>query len=190
MPSEPGVHKPLVLPPGFNALPSPQPWQAALAAAAADAAPGTLLHAPLGGLLDAALILAPDRPLGDGTMLQLASMAVRDAVAAVIPPENTVTIAAPGVLAVNRGDVATIAVASGPVLPDGAPAWLVLGFTVRVALRLEAPGVTPWQTDLAEEGAETSAAALLEAICRHLLAGFDLLQDVGEAAVARAWQAA
>jgi biotin-(acetyl-CoA carboxylase) ligase len=183
------VHKLLGLPPGFRAVAAARPWDEAVRAAA-DLAPGTLLHGPLDGLLDAALLLAPDRPIDELTVLRFTTLAVREVIAAAMPPNSTVTIADEGTVAVNLGQVADIRVASGPRLVDAIPAWLILGLTIRVALRLPAPGLNPGVTDLAEEGADVSAGALLEQVCRHLLAAIDLWQDRGAAGIERAWRAA
>jgi hypothetical protein len=189
MPVRPGDHKELVLPPGFCAVEIAQPWHAALHAAA-DTAPGTVMHAPLDGMLDAAIILTPDRPVQDQTVMQLGTLAVLDAIIAALPPKTTVAAGRAGTIAVNGGDVASIRMARGLPHPDGVPSWLVLGLTIRVALRLDAPGLTPWQTDLAEEGADITSAALLPDICRHLLGAIDLWLDAGAAGIERAWHAA
>ena len=181
-------HKALALPPGFAARAADVPWPTAIAEAEAGEAPGTLVHAPVGELLDAALILAPDRPVADELALRLATLAIRDALITIVPPETSVTVAAAGSVAIDRGEVATARLARGPALEDGVPSWLVLGFTVRLALRLEAPGLTPWLTDLAEEGVEVSGDALLELICRHLLAQIDAWHEEGEPGIARAWR--
>jgi biotin-(acetyl-CoA carboxylase) ligase len=175
------------LPPGFTAYEVAQPWKAALAAPA-DQQPGTVFHAPLGAMLDAAIILAPDPPDAE-RVCRLATLAVRDAILAVVPPQIPVALT-PGGVAVNGGAVAGIRLAAGPALTDGAPAWLAVGVSVRVALALDAPGLTPGQTDLAEEGVETTAAALLDSLCRHLLAGIDLWLDQGAAGIDRAWREA
>jgi biotin-(acetyl-CoA carboxylase) ligase len=90
---------------------------------------------------------------------------------------------------VNQGEVATLRLARGTTAANAIPAWIVIGITVRVALNLPAPGLTPWQTDLAEEGAAISAAALLEGICRHLLAAIDLWNEHGAPGITRAWRA-
>jgi hypothetical protein len=190
MPVRHAGHKLLQLPPGFTALEAARPWEAALVLAKSDGPPGTLLHAPFGGLLEAALVLCPDQPVGDETVMRLATLAVHEALVALVPPESTVAVLCPGVLAVNRGELTTMAVARGPELADGAPAWMVLGLTLRVALHLDAPGQTAWLTDLAEEGVDIAAPALLESVCRHLLAWFNTWQDEGDAAIAQAWRVA
>ena len=187
MPRDPDPHKVPLLPPGFSARRDAAPWTTALAAAEAGAAPGTLVHAMTGGLLEAALILTPDRPVDDGTVLRMAALAMIDTLVAIVAPETMVAAVSDGVVAVNRGEVATARIARGPALPDGGVAWLVLGLTIRVAVRLEAPGLTPWLTDLAEEGIDVDEAGLLESLCRHLLSQIDLWQAEGAAGIARAW---
>ena len=183
-------HKGLELPPGFMALPAEAAWTTALSEAAAGASPGTLVYALAGGVLEAAFILAPDRPVDDAIVLRLGTLAARDALVAAVNPETVVAIVADGLVSVNDGEVATTTLARGPALPDGAPAWLVLGCTIRVALQLESPGLTPWLTDLAEEGIEISAMDLLGSVCRHLLAAIDLWYDEGDPGIERVWRTA
>ncbi len=188
MPRRPATHKALMLPPGFNARKAASPWGTATAAAEAGQAPGTLFYAPFGCLLEAALTLEPDRPVDDETMLRIATVAVTNALLAIVPPETTVVPVAASVVALNRGEVATSTIARGPALGDGVPSWLVLGLTVRMALQLEAPGETPWLTDLAEEGIDVPGSDLLEAICRHLLSLLDLWRAEDVPGIARAWR--
>lgn len=183
-------HKALSLPPLFTARQAAQPWQAALADVAACPSPGLLIYAPISGLLEAAVVLTPDRPVDDETVLRLATLAVMDSVAALVPPKAMLAIVSTGVITLNQGEVAATRLARGPALADGVPAWFVLGFTVRLDLRLSAPGLTPWLSDLVEEGVEVSGPELLESMCRHLLAAIDLWQHEGEAGIDRAWRAA
>jgi hypothetical protein len=189
MPSRPECHKALSLPSVFAARQADMPWPVALAEAEAGAPPGTLIHAPVTGVLEAALILAPDRPVSDETVLRLATLAVMRTLLTAVPPDARVAILAAGRIALNDGEVAAIALERGPQSDDGIADWLVLGFTLRLDLRLEAPGLTPWLTDLAEEGVEVSGVALLESLCRHLLSLIDLWHIDGEPGIARAWQA-
>jgi hypothetical protein len=187
MPCPPATHKALMLPPGFTARETKAPWQAAIAAAEASEPPGTLFYAPVGHLLEAALLLEPDRPVDDETILRIGTLAVTNALLAIVPPEMTVAPVASGVT-VNDGEVAVVAIARGPALADGVPAWLVVGLTLRLALQLEAPGETPWLTDLAEEGIEVEGAELLEGICKHLLSLIDLWSAEDAPGIARAWR--
>lgn len=172
------------MPPGFHARAAERPWETGLGG---HLDPGTVLHAPLGGLLDTAFVLAPAKPIDDQTMRFIATLALRSALLPPLPPGSAVSIRSDHKVAVNGGEVATARVARGPALRDGTPSWLVLGLTVRVALRLEAPGLTPGLTDLAEEGSAITSADLLEALCRHLLAAFDLWHESGAAGVAMVW---
>lgn len=189
MPPWSDCSKALSLPPAFVAQPAAAPWQEALAQAAAGRPPGTVFYAPLNGFLDAAIILTPDQPVEDATVLRIGTLAVLDTLVALAPAKTTIAVPATGKIAINDGEVATLAVHRGPPLPDGIPSWLVLGCTVRLDLRLQAPGRTPWLTDLAEEGVEASGPAVLECICRHLLAAIDLWQTEGAPGLARAWRA-
>jgi hypothetical protein len=176
MPPPLEIDKKLRLPPGFAAQYSGSPWAAAVAAADAGEAPGTLFYAVERGLLDAALILAPHRPVEDATVRGIGRQAMLDALAGLIPPGNSAVALTDETVAINGGAVGRVTIARGPAEADGTPVWLVLGFGVRLAVGLAAPGLTPWLTDLAEEGIEIAASALLESLCRHLLAGIDLWQ--------------
>lgn len=175
----------LSLPPAFVARKAVGPLRAALTAAQAGVPAGTLFHAPIDGLLEAALILTPDRPVDDETVLRLATLAAMQTLIAIVPPKTPVEATAPGMLTVDGGQVATITLARGPA-QDG---WMVLGVTVRVDLRLAAPGLVPHLTDLAELGVEASGASVLEAFCRHLLAMIDLWQAEDAPGIAAAWRA-
>lgn len=190
MPPRSDSHKALSLPPLFTARQTTDPWEAALFDVEANPSPGLLIYAPFSGLLEAALILTPDRPVEDETVFRLATLAVMDSLVALVPPKATVSIVSAGIIAVNQGEVATTRLARGPALSDGVPAWFVLGFAVRLDLRLSAPGLTPWLSDLAEEGIDVSGATLLESMCRHLLAAIDLWEHEGAAGIDRAWRAA
>ncbi len=188
MPCRPDTHKALMLPPGFTAREADAPWQTAKVAAEAGEAPGTLFYGPIGRLLEAALLLEPDRPVDDETILRIATLAVANALVAIVPPEMTVTPGDTGVVAVNGGEVAVVTTARGLAMADGVPTWLVVGLTLRMALQLEAPGETPWLTDLAEEGIDVAGADLLEAICKHLLSLIDLWSAEDAPGITRAWQ--
>ena len=178
----------LSLPTAFAAREAVAPRRAALADAQVGAPAGTLIHASIDGLLELALILTPDRAVDDETALRLATLAVMQTLLAIVPPKTPVAAPAPGVLAVDGGEVATVTLARGPALDGGIPAWFVLGVTVRLDLRMEEPGVTPHLTDLVELGIEASGAAVLESLCRHLLAMIDLWQTEGAPGIAAAWR--
>ena len=158
------------------------PWRAAIGAATAGADPGTVLHGPLDRRCDAAVILAPARAVTDQTVLQVAGLALREALLAVLPPQIPVDLG-PGTIAVNGAEAATLRLWRGPgALPD-----LVLGFDIAVALGRADPGLDPSRTDLREEGVEVSGAELLGVVYRHLLAWLNVWDEDGDAAIAAAW---
>jgi hypothetical protein len=179
------------LPPGFHAVPTADPWGAALRSAAQgdrpEGAPGTVLHAPLEARCHAAIQLAPDRPVADEAILHLAALALRDALSGLVPPEVSVELTLPRGVAVNGAEAGSLRVARGPGAP---PEWIVLEIDIAVALRDPDPGRSPWRTDLAEEGCGASATDVLEAICRQLLSWFDRWQEEGDAAIEAAWRRA
>jgi hypothetical protein len=143
--------------------------RAAIALAEAGADPGTLVHNDLTERSRFAVILAPDRPIDEPAMLNLAAHALHDALASLAPVGLPIEIAGQNIL-LNRGEVATIDIRCGPArIPD----WLVLAFDVAVDLHDPDPGCHPDRTCTAEEGFAASAAEILAATCRHLLGAID-----------------
>ncbi len=163
------------------------PWRAATDAAARGAEPGSVFWSGAQGRCRAAFVFAPDQPLAAGLLLNLGALALFDAVAVLAPPQVPVRLMPPDGLAVEGGRVATLSVAEAPVALDGIPEWAVLGIDVAVDLRAAAPGETPDQTCLAEEGfGDVSPAELLAHMSRHLLGWLDTWREDGAAALARA----
>jgi hypothetical protein len=157
------------LPPGFFPLYAADPMRAAIALAEAGAEPGTLPHGELISRSRFAVILAPDRPVDEPMMLNLAAQALHDALAALAPVGLPIEIAERRIR-VNQGDVATIDIRRGPAtIPD----WVVLAFDVAVDLGDPEPGHNPDRTCTAEEGFTASASEILAATCRHLLGAID-----------------
>lgn len=191
----------LLLPPGFRALCTEAappgetaPWEAALRAAAAGADPGCVFWSGAGGRCRVAFVFAPDRPLrGPGVLLSLGALALHDALAVLAPPNRPLHILPPDGLAVNAGRAATLraALAPPPVsaeagAPPGqeVPEWAVLGLDLAVDLQDPAPGETPDETCLAEEGfGAVAPAEVVTQVCRYLLFWISVWQDEGDAAL-------
>lgn len=183
------------LPPGFRAVCTEAappgetaPWEAALCAAASGAEPGCMFWNGAGGRTRAAFVFAPDRPLhGPGVLLSLGALALYDALAVFAPPNKPLHILPPDGLAVNAGRAAGLraALASGEAdAPpgDGVPEWAVLGVDLAVDLQAPAPGETPDETCLVEEGFDAvPAPEMLAQLCRYLLFWISVWQDEGSA---------
>jgi len=160
------------LPPGFTALIcTARPLDAAADAAREGADPGTLFHTDLGARCAFAVILAPDRPVADAAVLALGARAVQAALAALAPEQVPVRVVGTDRVEVDGAQVATLAVVRAPTMCDDVPEWIVLEIAIAIDLQLTEPGLTPGITCLVEEGFHTSAAEVLGATCRALLAG-------------------
>jgi biotin-(acetyl-CoA carboxylase) ligase len=138
---------------------------------------GTLVWVRALTRAEAAVVLEPDRPLGQARLAYLAAAnALADTLSAIAPPELPVTWRWPGTLAVNGGVVGEMRLA----LPEGAtedeiPEWMVVGFELRIAWPDSViPGDRPGETSLVEEGFEDlMPAGVTEAWARHLMANMD-----------------
>ncbi|WP_371819137.1 biotin/lipoate--protein ligase family protein [Roseococcus sp. SDR] len=138
---------------------------------------GTLVWVRALNRAEAAVVLEPDRPLGQARLAYLAAAnALADTLSAIAPPELPVTWRWPGTLAVNGGVVGEMRLA----LPEGAtedeiPEWMVVGFELRLAWPDSVtPGDRPGETSLVEEGFEDlTPAGVTEAWARHLMANMD-----------------
>ncbi len=144
---------------------------AAVNAARGGADPGTLYHTELASRCALAVILSPHRPVTDAAVLALGARAAQAALAALAPEQVPVRIAGADRVEVDGAEVATLAVVRAPTMCDDLPDWIVLEITIAIDLNLAEPGMTPGITCLAEEGFQTSAAEVLGATCRALLAG-------------------
>lgn len=184
-----GNPHPSDLPPGFRALPGgASPWDAALRAAAADAEPGTMFWSGAGGRCEAAFVFSPDRPLeGPGVVLSLGALALYDTLAVFAPPNRPLHILPPDGLVVNAGRAAALRAAVAPAEAGAVPEWAVLGLDVALDLQTPAPGDTPDETCLAEEGfGAVAPAELLAQLCRYLLFWINVWQDEGGVALSKA----
>lgn len=188
------IDRPLAFPPGFRALSGEgDPWEAALQTAALGAEAGSVFWNEAQGLCRAAIVFAPDRPLGRAGLLMgpgildLGALALFDALAVLAPPQVPMHLLPPDGLAVDGGRVATLRLAQAPSLDDAAPHWAVLGIDVSVDSQAASPGETPDRTCLAAEGfGEVAAAELTAHLCRHLLCWIDAWREDGARALAHA----
>ena len=135
----------------------------------------------------AAFVFAPDRPLAAGLVLHLGALALFDAIAVLAPPQVPVHFLPPDGLAVDGGRVAMLQTAEASAGVGGVPDWAVLGIDAAVGISMAAPGETPDQTSLAEEGfGDVTPADLLMHMSRHLLGWLDVWREDGAAALALA----
>ncbi|MCO6417226.1 biotin/lipoate--protein ligase family protein [Siccirubricoccus sp. KC 17139] len=133
---------------------------------------------------EAAVVLEPELPLAQARLaFHAAANALADAVAALGPPERAVALRWPGRLLVEGGECGCVRLAAPPgAATEAVPDWLVVGMELRLAFpEGHAPGETPDQTSLFEEGfpVELDAAALTAAWARHLMAGLEEWQARG-----------
>ena len=153
----------------------------------AGAEPGSVFWDGAQGRCHAAYVFAPDRPLAAGLVLDLGALALFDAIAVLAPPQVPVHLLPPDGLTVDGGRVATLRTAEAPADVDGVPDWAVLGIDVALSNDMAAPGETPDQTCLTEEGfGDVAPGDLLTHISRHLLGWLDVWREDGAVALTRA----
>lgn len=154
---------------------------------------GTLVWRQAADRAGAAVVLEPDRPLGQALLAYLAGAnALADALSAIALPEHPVTWRWPGTLAINGGVVGGMRLA----LPENAradaiPDWMVIGFELRFAWpEGTVTGERPGETALREEGFDDlTPAELVAGWARHLMANMDEWQARGTRRVAEKYLA-
>jgi BirA family biotin operon repressor/biotin-[acetyl-CoA-carboxylase] ligase len=181
-----------VFPPLLTAIAEPKAaWRAALRAAERGVDPATLFWSTEPERIQAAILLAPDRPLAAClVMLKVAALALADALAALAPPQVPIAIVPPDRIELDGGLVGGARIAAPScAAPNTIPEWLVVGFDVAMASG-DAPGLQPWTTSLREEGfADIDPGHIAEAFSRHFLARLDQWQSLGEAGLEADWRA-
>lgn len=155
-----------------------------------DAEPGTVVYAKDDDALRLALILAPDRPLEQAAGVGFVPMlGLNDALGALAPPEVGLHIEWPGTVRINGAKAGAFRMLADTNIPTTEPDWLIIGLTL--SLRdpaTTAPGETPDQTTLADEGCgELLVVDLIEAWARHMMNWLHTYMSDGFAPVARAW---
>ncbi len=150
---------------------------------------GTLVHVGRFDLAEFALVLEPEEPLVRARLAFYAGMtALTEAIVAHAPPETLIEIAWPDAVTINLGLVGGGRLA----WPDGiaetdVPPWLVFGGMIRTNLmEMNAPGLNPSVTSLAQEGFENiDTGDVIESFARNFMVALDGWQEKGFAAVAR-----
>jgi len=179
----------LDLPPGFRAVPLRESGDAfahACRIAAEDGA-GTLVWVRRFDLAEFAVILEPDQPLAEARKAFFIGMnAAADAIAALCPPERSVSFGFPDAIRFDGGLV------GGGRLgwpkrcgEDEVPSWMVFSASIRVAFSgLVEPGQAPTAAALDEEGFEgVGPSMLIESFARFFLRLVDVFQHQGFAPI-------
>ncbi len=173
---------------GVETGPDEHPFQVAVNEAA-DAEPGSLYWSPRLDVLQAAILFAPDRPLGDAmAAVFVVACGLHDCLGALAPPETSVQHVWPNRILVNGGACGTIFATAPSRQWDGIPNWLVAGLEVELAPIPGDPGSDPDRTSLAEEGCRSlSQRQLLESWSRHTMAWIHRWTEDGTRPVFENW---
>jgi len=158
-------------------------------AIAAEEGAGTLVHVGRFDLAEFAVVLEPEEPLRTARRAMYIGMcALGDALAALAPPEKSISFDWPDAIRVDGGLVGGGRL-SWPTAADEdqPPAWLVFGAMIRlVAMGEDEPGLRPLAAALEDEGfSDLDGRVLVESFARHLMVGFDITQESGFGEVAR-----
>jgi len=166
------------------------PFDLAIAQARAGADPGLVVHGVDDLHLRAAVVLAPEIPLG-AAMIMVPAVAhgLCDALGALAPPEVAVQLGWPGTVLVNGAVCGGLRAAASTRDPDAEPDWLVIGMEMRLALAdASDPGRNPDITALHEEGCgDIAPGHLLESWSRHMLVWINTWEDSGPARLLSDW---
>jgi biotin-(acetyl-CoA carboxylase) ligase len=136
---------------------------------------GTLVWTDRPGLLAMAVVLEPETPLVEARRaFHLGMAAACEALAAFCAPERDVRIRWPDTILHDTSRLGGGRLRWPDDCGEGeVPAWLVFGVDlIRDRDGLEAPGLFPESTSLAEEGFE-APRRLIESFASHLMLGFD-----------------
>ncbi len=180
------------LPPLMDGRVTPdEPFAAAVAAAREGCDGGLVLHRPAEDALDAALVLAPEVPLGRAmAMAMAAQVAMGDALGALAPPETALHFEWPGGFRVNGARCGTLRVAAATTDAAAVPDWLVLALSIPFEPEQRSePGDRPDETALREEGiVDLSPDELLSSWARHMLVWIDAWSEGGMRRLHEAWR--
>jgi biotin-(acetyl-CoA carboxylase) ligase len=169
------------------------PFERALTIAREGAEAGAILWSVRADRAECAVVLAPENPLEQSLpVLQVALLALGDALGALLPPLVAVTFDWPDRLLVNGGLVGGVRLAVAPIQPDNAvPDWLVIGIGIALTEPVATAGPAgSAPTTLAAEGCGGVAATeLLAAFSRHFLGWINRWQEEGVTTVHQAWLA-
>ena len=121
--------------------------------------------------MGASLVFAPEVPLAKAmAMLPLCAVGFQNAMGALAPPEVAVHLAWSGGILINGASCGAFRVCAATQDPEAVPDWLVVGFDLPLMMTGSAPGHSPDQTALYEEGcADIDPGHLVESWSRHTL---------------------
>lgn len=183
------------LPPAFHLVAlehEVSAFERAVRAAPRGVDDGTLYWADRMDRLDLAVVVEPEAPATTSLeALYVLTVAVGDALGALLPPVVPVAFAWPNDLILAGAKVGRVRAVLAPVAdPAAVPPWLVLGLSLNVGPLGDDPGLLPDRTSLYDEGAgDVTVAQLVEGVSRHLLQWTSRWLDEGLAPVRSAWNA-
>lgn len=153
--------------------------------------PGTVFYAEDDARFAAAILLAPDRPLGDAMGALLAvQLGLNAAVGALAPPEVGVHLEWPDRLRLNGALAGGFRAAAATRDPAAEPDWLAIGAELTLMPPDDRPGDRPDRTSLHEEGGgDVTAPALVEAFAHHVMAWLHLFMTEGMGPLHAEWTA-
>lgn len=183
-PTFPPLLKGAECPPGQDVLAK------AVAEASLGADPGLAVWRCRPESMEAAIVLAPDRPLGEAISVAFAvALGLGDALGALAPPEVAVHHDWPGGFRVNGARCGQMRAAAPTEDAEAEPDWLVIGVEVPFRSETDAPGITPDRTCLVEEGCiEITPERLLESFARHALVWINTWVEDGFGPLHEAWR--
>lgn len=151
---------------------------------------GLVVHNLAADTMRAAIVFAPEVPLEQAMAVLIAcGVGFQNALGALAPPEVAVHIGWQGEIYVNGARCGRLRAASSTSVPDEEPAWIVVGLELPLIPESDAPGETPDQTCLYEEGCvEVDSTRLLEAWIRHSLVWINTLAEDGNRNLHAQWQ--
>lgn len=186
--------RPLSLPPLFweeAAPPGMDPLERAQAQAALGCDAGLVVHRITADHLAAAIVFAPEVPLAQAAaMLVTCGIGFSNALGALAPPEVAVHLEWDGALRVNGARCGRLRMAATTTDPSVVPDWLIVALDVPlIPGDADAPGLTPDETSLFEEGCvEVDPSDLLASWTRHTLVWINRWLDEGTAPLAANWR--
>ncbi len=157
---------------------------------AAEEGAGTLVWVGRFDLVEFAVVLEPEEPLGEARRAFYAGMAALvDALAAHAPPEKPISIDWPDAIRVDGGLVGGGRLAWPKGAGEDRPAWLVFGAMIRtVEMTERKPGLRPLGAALEEEGFhDLGSGQVVESFARHLMVMTDAWQEAGFRTVAQSY---
>ena len=155
--------------------------QAVRAAQAGELGAADVLWCDDGMQLHMALVLEPDQPAQQSlAAVEALHEALRQTLAALLPPQVAVDVRAGGAVLVNGGLAGQVWHEMADCAPRAVPPWMVMGLclNLRRAPQMEG-GEEPGIAVLAEEGGDgLSAAELVAGVARRLLLRLDDLKSI------------